>query len=109
APIEPVDTSNPDHVVGDGTAASCTAAALGDAVAQGGTITFDCGTAPVTIGVSQQISLRIDTDTTIDGGGLVTLDGQDSSRIFHYDSPNFRATETVVTLQGLRLINARAP
>ena len=39
-----------DHrVVGHGTPASCTAAAFRKAVAQGGTITFDCGPDPVTI------------------------------------------------------------
>ena len=108
ASVGPVDTSSPDHVVGDGSAASCTAQALADAVAQGGIITFDCG-GPVSITIPQQIELRIDTDTTIDGGGVVTLDGGGDSRIFYYNSPNFRATETLVTLQGLRLINARAP
>ena len=35
------DISNPDTVVGDGTPASCTAAAFVDAVALGGVITFD--------------------------------------------------------------------
>src|SRR5579862_7795851 len=39
----PVDTSHPDHVVGSGTAASCTFDALDAAVMQGGIITFDCG------------------------------------------------------------------
>src|SRR5690606_37882329 len=45
------DVSAPDRVVGDGSAASCTEAALRDAAAAGGTIVFDCGDAPVTITV----------------------------------------------------------
>ena len=47
-----VDTSNPTTVVGTGTAASCTFDALNTAVTKGGIITFDCGSAPVTIPVT---------------------------------------------------------
>ena len=35
----PVDTSNPNQVIGDGTPASCTSRAVVDAVARGGIIT----------------------------------------------------------------------
>lgn len=44
-----VDTSKPTRTVGNGTAASCTSAAVVRAVAAGGIITFDCGPDPVTI------------------------------------------------------------
>lgn len=44
-----VNTSHLDHVVGSGTAASCTSAAVVKAVARGGIITFNCGPAPVKI------------------------------------------------------------
>ena len=44
-----VDTRTPDHVVGNGSARSCTADAFIDAVALGGVITFDCGPEPVVI------------------------------------------------------------
>src|SRR5690606_5107337 len=47
------DSSSPDHVVGNGTPASCTCQAFVDAVAQGGVITFDCGSAPHTIVMDQ--------------------------------------------------------
>jgi predicted outer membrane repeat protein len=60
-------------VVGNGTPASCTDAALNTALAGGGTVTFNCGAAPVTIVVIG--SKIISTSTTIDGGGLVTLSG----------------------------------
>src|SRR5690349_14309069 len=43
----PVDVSNPTTVVGTGTAASCTFAALNTAVTAGGVITFHCGPDPV--------------------------------------------------------------
>src|SRR6202041_3057725 len=44
-----VATSQPDHVIGDGTPASCTSAAVVAAVAEGGIITFNCGKNAVTI------------------------------------------------------------
>lgn len=112
-PIEPEDTSAPDTVVGTGTPESCTHAALADAVAAGGVIVFDCGDGPVTIDVLEALQLRTDVDTIIDGGGVVTLDGGRASgrrtRIFEYESPDYRATRTRVVLQGLTLQNAEAP
>lgn len=45
----PEEVSNPTTVIGNGTPASCTSAAVVDAIAQGGIITFDCGPDPVTI------------------------------------------------------------
>src|ERR1700733_9228935 len=44
-----LNTSHPDHVIGTGTPASCTSAAVVKAVARGGVITFRCGPKPVTI------------------------------------------------------------
>lgn len=66
-------------VVGDGTPASCDNNALGAAVAGGGAITFACGPAPHTIIADTYV---IATDTEIDGGGLITLDGENLRRIF---------------------------
>ncbi len=68
-------------VVGNGTAASCTATALSNAVAQGGYVTFNCGAQPVTIPVSQSITIGSRNPTVIDGQGQITLDGQQSTRI----------------------------
>lgn len=109
APIALADTSAPDHVIGDGTAASCTEAALASAVTSGGVITFDCGAAPVTIALSAALTPPLDRDTVIDGGGLVTLDGGGRTRILDAQSPNYRATSTRVVLQRLTLANAQAP
>jgi len=96
-----VDVSHPTTVVGAGSPDSCTFAALDTAVTTGGVITFDCGSAPITIAVTQTLNLPIDKDTVIDGGGTVTLDGGGTAQILRFDSPNFQATETRVTIQHL--------
>ena len=70
-------------VVGTGTAASCTDAALNAALAGGGLVTFDCGPAPVTIDISTGTGTKtIAADTTIDGGGLITISGGNSVGVF---------------------------
>jgi predicted outer membrane repeat protein len=57
-------------VVGTGTAASCTETALSAALSGGGTVTFNCGgAATITVGSVHAIN----ADTTIDGGGVVTI------------------------------------
>lgn len=83
-----VDTSNPDRVIGSGTAASCTSAAVVSAVAQGGIITFDCGAAPVTILMEQTAKVvnNANPDVVIDGGGLVTLSGGGERRILYMNT-----------------------
>ena len=106
APFGPVDTSQPTTVVGTGTG-TCTEEALDAAIAKGGIITFDCGGA-ATIAVTHQKELPKDKDTTIDGGGLVTLDGGSQTRIFHFDGGDFRKTTKVVTLQHLTIKNAKS-
>jgi hypothetical protein len=92
-------------VVGTGTPASCTLAALSAAVSQGGIITFDCGPDAITLAVTATLTLPTSRDTVIDGGRKVTLDGGGAVQILHYESANFRALDTRVTLQHLRLIN----
>ena len=107
APVSPVDTSNPAHVVGDGTAPSCTQAALATALAAGGTITFACG-GPATIAVTSTLTVRTDVATTIDGGNQVTLDGGDAVRIMSFDHGDYRKNHTVLTLQHLTLAHGHA-
>ncbi len=94
----PVDTSTPTTVVGNGTPASCTEAALDAAVAAGGIVTFDCGAAPTTITVTSEVEVTV--DTTIDGGGLVTLSGGQSTRIMTIASAWNLATP-LLTVQNL--------
>ncbi|MGE0788618.1 MAG: hypothetical protein AB7S26_23305 [Sandaracinaceae bacterium] len=84
----PEDTSSPDHVIGDGTPASCTAQAVIDTVALGGVITFDCGPDPITITLDRPARIFNDTGPriVIDGGGLVTLSGGGTSRILYMNT-----------------------
>lgn len=102
--VQLADTSRPTTVVGNGSAASCTEAALTAALAQGGTITFSCGAAPLTLRVTaEQV---ITKDTVLDGGGTITLSGGGQNRILKIDSTFDRATPRV-TIQNLRFIDGR--
>lgn len=88
-------------VVGTGTAASCTASALSSAVTGGGAITFNCGSAPVSIAITTAI--QVTKATVVDGGGLVTLDGGGAVQIFVVASNN------TLSVRNLRFINGKAP
>jgi parallel beta-helix repeat protein len=99
-----VDTSSPTATVGDGTPASCTEAALQTAADAGGTIVFACGSAPVTITMSTPI--MVTKETVLDGGGMVTLSGGDSSRILYLDSDYNTATPRL-TVQRLALVHGK--
>jgi hypothetical protein len=83
-----IDTSHPNHVVGRGNPASCTSAAVVQAIAQGGIITFRCGPAPVTITMAQTAKIHNATGPVIviDGGGLVTLSGAGKRRILYMNT-----------------------
>jgi predicted outer membrane repeat protein len=88
----------PPIFVGDGTPASCTESALKDAliIAEtlgGGTIRFKCGPDPATIPLTQiattapgfPVLLVLPHNTTIDGGGLITLDGTFTATVAYVD------------------------
>ncbi|HMF43944.1 MAG TPA: hypothetical protein VKQ32_24895 [Polyangia bacterium] len=105
---QPADTSNPTAVIGTGTAASCTFAALQTAATAGGVITFNCGAAPVTIPVTVTLKVPITKNTVIDGGNKITLDGGGAVRILSFDSPNWLATDFGLTLQHITLVNGKA-
>ena len=100
----PADTSPTTLTVGSGTPASCNEAALAAAVAHGGVIRFNCG-GPATVTLTSQLVLRTDVNTTLDGQGGITLDGQGKTRLLYFSSPNFQATKTTVTIQNLILQN----
>jgi hypothetical protein len=77
-----VVTSHPDRVVGSGTAASCTSAAVVAAVAAGGVITFSCGPSPVTITMTATATVsNTSHEVVLDGGGKVTLSGGGNTQI----------------------------
>jgi len=87
AAARPVDTSRPTRTVGTGTPASCTSAAVVEAVAAGGIITFDCGPAPVTITMTATAKVRnAHAQTVLDGGGRVTLSGAGKRRILYMNT-----------------------
>jgi len=104
----PADTSRPTTVVGAGSPAGCTHAALAAAVARGGVITFDCGPDPVTLSVAATLHLPTDRDTVIDGGSRVTLDGGSSVQILRWEDGNWLTSDRTLTLQHLVLANGRA-
>ncbi|HEX6142175.1 MAG TPA: hypothetical protein VFZ01_05635 [Geminicoccaceae bacterium] len=88
---------SPYKTVGDGSPGSCSESALRGALSGGGTIAFACGASPVTIPVAAE--LTVSSPTIIDGGGLVTLDGQARTRILKNDSD---LTLRRITLTGGR-------
>jgi hypothetical protein len=82
-----VDTSHPRHVVGHGTAASCTSAAVVAAVRAGGIIRFSCGPKPVTVRMSTTAKImNTSPQVVLDGAGLVTLSGEGRRRILYLDT-----------------------
>jgi hypothetical protein len=107
AGAQPADVSKPTVVVGTGTAESCSFAALNAAVKPGGVITFNCGAAPTTIAMTSTLVLSTKTNTVIDGGNTVTLDGQSRVQIFNYNDPDWMKSEVRVTLQHLTVVNGK--
>lgn len=84
--------------IGDGTAASCqtqdAANALGNAVAAGGVIDFDCGPEMVTIVVNTNAT---DQTVTVNGDGRITLDGENLRQIFYvYGDGNLTLNDLVL-------------
>ena len=103
APITAAAVATPTTVVGSGTAASCTEAALATALTAGGVVTFACGAAPATIAVTKTLALPTDKDTVVDGGGTVTLDGGGTVRILEWNHLDFRKNTHSLTLQHITL------
>lgn len=82
-----VNTSHPDHVIGRGTPAGCTSAAVVRAVAEGGIITFDCGPKPVTITMTATAKVvNTSRKIVLDGGGKITLSGGGKIRILYMNT-----------------------
>jgi hypothetical protein len=82
-----LDTRHPDHVIGRGSPASCTSAAVVHDVAAGGVITFNCGPKPVTIVMKKTASvIKTRHLVVLDGGGRITLSGGGRRRILSSDT-----------------------
>jgi hypothetical protein len=81
------NTSGPKHVIGAGTPAGCTSAAVVRAVAEGGVITFNCGRHPVTITMTATAKVvNTSHQVVLDGGGKVTLSGGGKIRILYMNT-----------------------
>lgn len=103
-PVEPVVLIDPIAIT------DCTPQGIQQALNAGGHIEFDCGSDPISIAIDSQLELSVTTDTVLDGGGLVTLDGQGLTRILHKGWHNPDTVGTVaVTIQNLRFVNGKAP
>ncbi|WDZ86250.1 hypothetical protein [Micromonospora cathayae] len=97
-----VDVSRPTRVVGTGTPASCTSAAVVRAVAAGGIITFDCGPDPVTIRMlaTAKVHNANGPKVVLDGGGKVTLSGGGTRRILYQNTCDQAQGWTTSTCQN---------
>lgn len=106
-PVQPVVLLNPTVIT------TCNEATLRAALAQGGHITFSCGSAPVTIRINSPLVTSATQDIVLDGKGLVTLDGGNSSRIlekpFTPGSEVDKSKGNDLTIQNMSFINAKAP
>ena len=94
--------------VGTGTPASCGEAALRSAVENFTSIDFDCGPDPHTIVINSQIEPGA-KNLTIDGGGLITLQGGGGNRLFYEHNNGFRSSTALWTFQNIRMIGGYAP
>ena len=96
-----VDTSHPTRVVGRGSPAGCTSAAVVAAVARGGIIRFSCGRKPVTIVLKQTAKVvNARPRIVLDGGGLVTLSGGGARRILYMNTCDGKQGWTTAPLPG---------
>lgn len=88
-------------VIGGGTAASCqteaAANAFSSAVAAGGEISFDCGPGMVQILVNTN---TVSQTATVDGGGGITLSGEDLRQIFYVTSSGALTLNDIVLVDG---------
>ncbi|MCG8465479.1 MAG: hypothetical protein MI750_11585 [Xanthomonadales bacterium] len=101
----PAVSTNGATRLGNGTPGSISTAQLQQAIDQGGTIVLDQGPSPTTIAITN--TLIVNREVTIDGGGVVTLDGQSQQRLFlleNNNNINYR-----FQLQNITLENGASP
>jgi hypothetical protein len=100
-----VNTSHPTQVIGKGTPAGCTSAAVVAAVAKGGIITFACGPKPVTITLTATAKVvNTSRQVVLDGGGLVTLSGGGTHQILYMNTCD---PQQKIAAAGLRALTGR--
>jgi predicted outer membrane repeat protein len=84
AGLSPAAPAHAAGVVGDGTPASCTEAAFTAALLGGGTVTFNCGGPKTILVLNEQAIMQ---DTVIQGGGVITITGGLTTRLFRVFAP----------------------
>lgn len=104
--VEPVRANTADHVVGNGSVASCNEDALRQAIERGGTIAFDCG-GEATIALRSPLQIRRDIALIGEGNITLTADGRHRLALLlgsdrgERDPPRLR-------IQGMELTGGRA-
>ncbi|HEX5688570.1 MAG TPA: choice-of-anchor Q domain-containing protein, partial [Roseiflexaceae bacterium] len=83
--------------IGNGATGSCTEVALDEALVGGGAIRFDCGTAVINLNSVKTIN----APTTIDGGGKITLSGQNARQLFAVAGGARLTLRNIVLADGL--------
>jgi len=68
------------------------------ALEAGGLIQFKCGTDPVTVALTHEHFVR--NGTWLDGGGLVTFDGNDQTRMFRTENDGLTVFEDLRFIRG---------
>jgi hypothetical protein len=106
AAAQAVSTSSPSRVIGTGSAASCTSAAVVAAVAAGGVITFNCGPSPVTITMTATAVVpKSASQVVLDGGGKVTLSGGGTTQILSMNA-GWQLQSPILVVQNLAFTDA---
>jgi len=98
--VRPTFAAQSTVVVGTGSGASCTETAFKTAVNTFGdvVITFNCGSSAQTINLTSQVT--VNKFITIDGGGLITLNGGNTTRLFEIPSFGQLALQNITLSQG---------
>ncbi len=87
-------------VVGDGTPGSCDDNAITDAFASGsGTITFNCGAAPLTINANTHV-VSAGENFVLDGNNRMTLDGEGVRQLFLVQSGGTLTLRNITLTRG---------
>jgi predicted outer membrane repeat protein len=85
-------------LIGTGSAASCTEAALVAGLATGGLLEFNCGKAATTVTLGH--TLVVKDKTHLKGGGLVTLDGAGAIQILRTQAHSTAVLEGLTFTRG---------
>jgi predicted outer membrane repeat protein len=101
APLTPLDTTTPDHIIDTTQVDASITAQLQTALNSGGIIVFNNAGAK-TVTLTAELSLPTDNTAVIDGKGTITLSGGSARRILN---KQFHST---LTLQRLAFIDGRA-